>query len=96
MVTESMCCCSGYTPIGLKSSIGIISQALNEAKEKPALKVCYKEFKGELVKLERKEAYGGHLYDISIFDVEKKVTCSFTKADLQDLKFLGGAVSFGG
>lgn len=83
MVTESMC-------------LGIMSNALNEAKEETVVKVCYKEFKGELVKLERKEAYGGHLYDISIFDVEKKVTYSFTKADLQDLKFLGGAVSFGG
>lgn len=93
MVTENMCCCSGYTPIGLKSSIGIIPQALNEAKEKPALKVCYKEFKGELVKLERKETYGA-LYDLSVFDKEKKVTHSFTGVNLEDVKFLDGVLSF--
>lgn len=35
-------------------------------------------------------------YDISIYDSEKQVTHSFTGVKLEDMKFLGGAVSFGG
>lgn len=35
-------------------------------------------------------------YNLSIYDREKKVTHSFTGVKLKDVKFLGGAVSFGG
>jgi len=35
-------------------------------------------------------------YDLSIYDSEKQVTHSFTGVKLEDVKFLGGAVAFGG
>lgn len=72
------------------------------------MQVTYNGFTGELVKLEKKEtgrytvtSYDTekHLvfeYDISIYDREKKATISFTDVKLEDMKFLGGAVAFGG
>ena len=59
------------------------------------MKVCYKEFEGELVKLERDKTFNA-LYDLSIYDKEKEVTHSFSNVILKDVKFLGGTVSFGG
>ena len=76
-------------------------------KEQRDMKVSYNGFTGELVKLER--SYAGKfelpisltgaadvkwLYDLSIYDSEKKVTHSFTGVKLEEVKFLGGAVSF--
>lgn len=71
------------------------------------MKVEYNGFAGELVKLERKQTERYTLtpydndrhpifaYDLSIYDAEKKVTLSFDGVKLKDVKFLGGAVSFG-
>lgn len=65
------------------------------------MQVSYKGFAGELDKLTRSDFYPRNdpckmLYDLSIYDSEKKVTYSFTGVKLEDVKFLGGAVSFGG
>ena len=60
----------------------------------------------ELLQTERKmttiNVISGHtvyqkdiiLYDLSIYDSEKQVTHSFTGVKLEDMKFLGGEVSF--
>ena len=61
------------------------------------MQVTYNGFTGELDKLERGYRTSiGIVYDISIYDSEKNVTHSFTGIKLEDVKFLGGAVSFGG
>ena len=75
------------------------------------MQVTYNGFTGELVKMERlptvrtmtTNVISGHtvyqkdiiLYDLSIYDSEKQVTHSFTGVKLEDVKFHGGAVSFG-
>lgn len=72
------------------------------------MQVSYNGFTGELVKLEKK-ATGEYTitsydtkkhpvwgYDLSIYDREKKVTHSFTSVNLEDVKFIGGTVSFSG
>lgn len=59
------------------------------------MKVSYNGFTGELVKLERAFCRPAS-YDLSIYDSEKQVTHSFTGVKLEDTKFLGGVVSFGG
>lgn len=61
------------------------------------MKVSCKGFTGELEKLEKKimPVHGVH-YDISVYDEEKDVTYVFEDVRLEDVKFLGGAVSFGG
>lgn len=70
------------------------------------MQVIYNGFTGELVKLERKEAvitsdpFGCRgaarisVYDLSICDIEKHCTHFFTGVKLEDVKFLGGEVSF--
>ena len=77
-------------------------------KENTTMQVTYKGFTGEMVKLEKKETgaykitpYDMHkhpvyVYDISLYDREKQVTHSFNDVMLEDVKFSGGAVSFGG
>lgn len=67
-------------------------------KEDTTMQVTYNGFTGELVKLEKinlppdiKPAY-----NLPIFCNEKKVIHSFSCINLEDVKFLGGAVSFGG
>lgn len=73
------------------------------------MQVTYNGFTGELVKLERSftgrfeipveldgAANAKWLYDLSIYDIEKQVTHSFTCVKIEDVKFLGGGVSFGG
>lgn len=71
-------------------------------KEEHTMKVSYNGFTGELVKLERKpdmkmfNSHIGYIYDLSIYDSGKQVTHSFAGVKLEDVKFLGGAVSFGG
>lgn len=80
-----------------------------EKKEAPTMQVEYNGFTGELVKLERsytgkfelpvgltEAAHVKWLYDLSIYDSKQQVTHSFTGVKLYDIKFLGGAVSFGG
>lgn len=78
----------------------------NEKEEKRimnTLKVEYNGFTGELVKLERlknvfnmsPDGITAYLYNLSIYDGEKEATCSFEKVKLEDIKLLGGAVSFG-
>lgn len=73
-------------------------------KEVTTMQVSYNGFTGELVKMERREIPEDFLrdrkaaivYDLSIYDSEKKVTHSFTGVKLEDVKFMGGAVSFNG
>lgn len=66
------------------------------------MQVSYNGFTGELVKMEqcRKEFLNPHaektIYDLSIYDSEKQVAHSFTGVKLEDMKFLGGTVVFGG
>lgn len=66
------------------------------------MQVSYKGFIGQLVKMERcrNEFFNPHvektIYDLSVYDSEKQVTHSFTGVKLEDVKFLGGAVSFVG
>lgn len=36
------------------------------------------------------------VYELSIYDAEKKATISFTGVKLEDVKFFGGMVSFDG
>lgn len=69
----------------------------NAFKEKEAttMRVTYNGFTGELVKLE-KTFCRPQSYDLSIYDSEKQATISFTGVKLEDVKFLSGAVTFGG
>lgn len=79
-----------------------------EKKEAPTMQVTYNGFTGELVKLEKKETGRYTLspfdtekhpvfgYDLTIYDNEKQATISFSGVKLEDVKFLGGAVTFGG
>lgn len=71
------------------------------------MQVSYNGFTGELAKLEKKNVIvrdyiSGHIsennlgYDLSIYESEKNVTHFFTGVKLEEVKFLGGAVSFGG
>lgn len=66
------------------------------------MQVYYNGFTGELVKLEqcKNEFFNPHaertIYDLFVYDREKRVTHHFTGVKLDDVKFLGGAVSFGG
>lgn len=79
----------------------IIMDELNK-KEAPTMQVSYNGFTGELVKLERYDiSYPPqnaerNVYDLSICDNDKQVTHSFTGVKLEDVRFLGGAVTFGG
>lgn len=67
-------------------------------KEVHVMKVSCNGFTGDLVKLERHDLalYGctGFDYSLSIYDSEKRATHSFTDVKLEDVKFLGGEVSF--
>lgn len=66
-------------------------------KEATTMQVSYSGFTGELDKLERGYLTSvGIVYDISIYDSDKKCTHSFTGIKLEDVKFLDGAVSFSG
>lgn len=72
------------------------------------MQVTYKGFTGELVKLEKKETERYTLspfdtekqpvfrYDLTLYDSEKQITYSFTGVKLENVKFLGEAVTFGG
>jgi len=74
-----------------------IKEALNKEKEENTIQVTYNGFTGELVNLERIKCpplNGAYIYDISIYDDEKRCTHSFTSVKLKDVKFLGGGVSF--
>lgn len=80
-------------------------------KKEATMQVTYNGFTGELVKLERVSEIaklsnnpyfqgqtlqrGSWNYDLCIYDAEKKATISFVGVKLEDMKFLGGAVTFG-
>lgn len=68
-------------------------------KEETNMQITYKGYSGELVKLEKTKCpplNGAHIYDISIYDGENMCTHSFTNIKLEDVKFIGGVVSFNG
>ena len=71
-------------------------------KEETTMQITYNGFTGELVKLEqcRNEFFNPHaektIYDLSVYDREKRVTHHFTGVKLGDVKFLCGEVTFGG
>lgn len=70
-----------------------------DKKEDATMQVTYDGFTGELVKLEQKKIWTVKeisVYDLSLYDSEKQVTISFTGVKLEDVKFLSGAVTFGG
>lgn len=70
------------------------------------LKVSYRGFAGELIKLEARERIpilnaipdmtqtSTYRYDLSIYDSEKRVTHSFANVSLDDVKFLCAEVHF--
>lgn len=67
-----------------------------EKKEAPTMHVEYNGFTGELYKLERRSMFTEvAVYDLEIFDVEKKCNMQFFGVNLEDVKFLGGEVIFG-
>lgn len=73
----------------------VIADELNK-KEAPTMQVTYNGFTGELVKLQQYSCVtNGWLYELDIYDSEKKCTHLFTGVKLEDVKFLGGEVSFG-
>lgn len=71
-----------------------------QEKEAHTMQVEYNGFTGELVKLERKDlrVFGieGSEYSLVIEDKEKHVKHDFDNVKMENVKFLGGAVSFGG
>lgn len=75
----------------------VLKHKTKDIKETDDMQVTYNGFTGELVKLERKPQpmFERYLYDLSIYDKENQVTHSFTGVKLEDVKFLGGAVTFG-
>lgn len=63
------------------------------------MKVTYNGFTGLLMKLDGEHSRNstfGRFFDLTIFDMEKNVTYYFACVDIADVKFMGGAVSFGG
>lgn len=83
------------------------NKSVSESEERK-MKVSYKGFTGELLKLEREEKQSGGLaslsgsrcepfffYKLDIFDKEKDAKISFHDVLLRDVKFLGGEVTFG-
>ncbi len=73
--------------------------AIKKKKEAATMQVTYNGFTGELVKLEQHRAGFANeivLYDLTLYDSEKQAAISFTGVNLEDVKFLGGAVTFGG
>lgn len=61
------------------------------------MKVSYNGFTGELVKLERDfNIINCRKYILVIRDGEKAANISFDRVNIEDVKFIGGAVSFGG
>lgn len=69
----------------------------NAKKEEPTMQVSYNGFTGELAKLERYSCGTGKwTYELNIYDSEKKCAHLFAGVKPEDVKFLGGAVSFGG
>lgn len=84
----------------------VLKYKTKDIKETDTMQVTYNGFTGDLVKLEREEpititcisgnpSHFEYKYAFSIYDNEKKVTHSFTGVKLEDVKFLGGAVTFG-
>lgn len=74
-----------------------IDTYINDEKENATMKVTYNGFTGELTKLERRPSpvfSNQFIYDLSIYDSEKKVTYSFTGVKLEEVQFSGGTVSF--
>lgn len=72
-------------------------------KEDTTMQVSYNGFTGELVKLEAtylspddKESSPQSTYDLTMYDRGKKVEHYFHDVMLEDVKFVGGTVSFGG
>lgn len=62
-------------------------------------KVSYNGFTGELVSLVKDydlAKSGESPYVLSIYDGEKRVTHTFGGVKLEDIKFMGGVVAFGG
>lgn len=62
-------------------------------KEATTVQVTYNGFTGKLLKM---ELVCENYYDITIYDVEKEAKVSFSGVNLDGVKFMGGAVSFGG
>ena len=62
--------------------------------EECKMKVSYKGFTGELLKLEWEKSYTGK-YTLELWDEEKAAKISFSCVSLNDVKFLGGEVTFG-
>lgn len=69
----------------------------NKESEECSMKVSYNGFTGELVKLERDfNIINCRKYILVIRDGEKAANISFDRVNIEDVKFIGGSVSFGG
>ncbi len=83
----------------------VLKHKTKDIKKTDDMQVTYNGFTGELVKLERVSRDKSDVpigikfdqlpFDLSIYDSQKNVTHSFTGVKLEDVKFLGGAVTFG-
>lgn len=62
-------------------------------KEATTMQVTYNGFTGKLLKM---EYVCENYYDITIYDAEKGAKVSFSGVKLEDVKFMVGAVAFGG
>lgn len=69
------------------------NKAVSESEERK-MKVSYKGFTGDLLKLELEKSYTGK-YTLELWDEEKAAKISFSGVSLNDVKFLGGEVTFG-
>lgn len=69
------------------------NKAVSESEERK-MKVSHKGFTGDLLKLELEKSYTGK-YTLELWDEEKSAKISFSGVSLNDVKFLGGEVTFG-
>lgn len=87
------------------------NKAVSESEERK-MKVSYKGFTGDLIKLEAEKASDGNFifcdgplpvkhagytckYTLELWDEEKEAKISFSGVSLNDVKFMGGEVTFG-
>ena len=69
------------------------NKSVSESEERK-MKVSHKGFTGDLLKLELEKSYTGK-YTMELWDEEKSAKISFSGVSLNDVKFLGGEVTFG-
>lgn len=79
----------------LHNQVETIVPMQREGKDDVRMRVSYNGFTGNLEKIERVKVTNGYYYVLVIHDSEKKVTYSFNGVKLENVKFMGGTVTFG-